>query len=400
MRAYLIAGDAVYDGERVRADRTAVRVADGRIEAVGTPEDLGGGDPHVVRLPGTTLLPGLIDLHTHLLLHPYAEVPATDQMLRDPLALRIVRASVAARATLAAGFTTVRDLGTEGAGDADVGLREAFARGIAPGPRLFAVTRAIVATGTYVPRGFAPEVCGCIPQGAQEADGVDTLRRVAREQLRAGADWLKIYADYSYGAGGESRPAFSLDELRAVAEIAHDAGRFAAAHAITPEGMRRATLAGFDTIEHGTDGTPEVFALMAERGTVLCPTLAANEALATLRGDPARIDRARTSFAHALAAGVTIANGSDAGPFAHGENATEIRLMHAYGMSAHAALAAATRGAADVLGRADLGRLEPGATADLIAVAGDPLADLAALATVRFVMQNGTIAGPADGRAA
>jgi imidazolonepropionase-like amidohydrolase len=391
VRPYLIAADAVFDGERVRRDLSAVRVSGGVIEAVGTRETLGGGEPELIALPGTTLVPGLIDLHTHLLLHPYAEVPAQDQMLRDPLALRIVRATVAARATLAAGFTTVRDLGTEGAGDADIGLREAFARGVAPGPRVFAATRAIVATGTYVPRGFAPEVCACIPQGAQEADGVETLTRVAREQLRAGADWLKVYADYSYGAGGESRPAFSLDELRVVAAIAHDAGRFAAAHAITPEGMRRATLAGFDTIEHGTDGTPEVFALMAERGTVLCPTLAVNEALATLRGDPSRIERARTAFAHALAEGVTIANGSDAGPFAHGDNATEIRLMHAYGMPAAAALAAATHGAADVLRRADLGRLTPGATADVIAVAGDPLAAIAVLETVRFVMQNGTI---------
>jgi imidazolonepropionase-like amidohydrolase len=387
----LIAGDAVYDGERVRPDISALRIAAGRIEAVGPAEQLQTDGIRVIALPGMTLLPGLIDLHTHLLLHPYAEVPALDQMLRDPLALRIVRASVAARATLHAGFTTVRDLGTEGAGDADVGLRDAFARGIAPGPRVFAATRAIVATGTYVPRGFAPEVCGCIHQGAQEADGVATLARVAREQLRAGADWLKIYADYGYGPGGESRPAFALEELRVVAEIAHDAGRFAAAHAITAEGMRRATLAGFDTIEHGTDGTPEVFALMAQHGTVLCPTLAANEAIAHLRGEPQRIERARASFAHALAAGVTIANGSDAGPFAHGENATEIRLLRDYGMSPPAALAAATRTAADVLRRPDLGRLAVGATADVIAVAGDPLADLAALGAVRFVMQSGVV---------
>jgi imidazolonepropionase-like amidohydrolase len=396
VRPFLIAGDAVYDGERIRREVTAVRVTGDRIDGVGTRETLGGGDPLVIALPGTTLVPGLIDLHTHLLLHPYAEVSAADQLLRDPLALRIVRAGVAARATLAAGFTSVRDLGTEGAGDADVGLRDAFARGIAPGPRVFAATRAIAATGTYMPRGFAPEVCGCIPQGAQEADGVATLARVAREQLRAGADWLKVYADYRYGAGGVSRPAFSLDELRVVAEIAHDAGRFAAAHAITPEGMRRATLAGFDTIEHGTDGTPEVFALMAERGTVLCPTLAANEALANLRGDHARIERARASFGHALAAGVTIANGSDAGPFAHGDNATEIRLMHAYGMPAQAALAAATHGAADVLRRLDLGRLAAGALADVIAVAGDPLADVGALGRVRFVMKGGTVVVRAD----
>jgi len=392
----VISGDAVFDGERIRRDLTAIRVADGVIEALGTPATLADGETPAIAVPGTTLLPGLIDLHTHLLLHPYAEVPPADQMLRDPLALRIVRASIAARATLGAGFTTVRDLGTEGAGDADVGLREAFARGIAPGPRVFAATRAIVATGTYVPRGFAPEVCGCIPQAAQEADGVDTLARVAREQLRAGADWLKVYADYSYGPGGASRPAFSLDELRVVAEIAHDAGRYAAAHAITAEGMRRATLAGFDTIEHGTDGTPEVFALMAQRGTALCPTLAANDALATLRGDPARIERARTSFAHALAAGVTIANGSDAGPFAHGENAAEIRLLVDYGMSPQAALAAATRVAADVLRRPDLGRLAPRATADVIAVAGDPLAEIAALGSVRLVVQNGKIVSGAD----
>jgi len=244
-----------------------------------------------------------------------------------------VRAAVAARATLAAGFTTIRDLGSEGAGAADAGLRDAFALGIAPGPRMFVATRAIVATGTYLPRGFAPEVCACIPQAAQEADGVEALRRVAREQIRAGA--------------------------------------------------------GCDTIEHGTGGTPAVFALMAQHGTVLCPTLAANDALARLRDKPERVTQARAAMMHAMQAGVTIACGSDAGPYPHGENATELALLVDYGMAPLEALRAATSRAADVLRRPDLGRLEAGARADIVAVEGDLAGDLRALRDVRFVMQNG-----------
>jgi imidazolonepropionase-like amidohydrolase len=299
---------------------------------------------------------------------------------------------------LHAGFTTLRELGTEGAGYADVGLREAFARGIVPGPRLRVATRALVATGSYGPRGFAPEVC-CVPQGAEEADGVDALTRAVRDQIRRGADWIKVYADYRYGPQGETRPTFTQSELELIADLAHSSGRPVAAHASTAEGMRRATLAGFDTIEHGDGGTPDVFALMAQRGTVFVPTIAATEAIARYRGwlpgtaEPPTLVRKREAFAAALAAGVTIANGSDAGVFAHGENARELELLVACGMTPHDALAAATATAARVLrAEGELGVLAAGAAADVIAVTGDPTADVTALREIALVMSRGEVA--------
>jgi imidazolonepropionase-like amidohydrolase len=399
MSVFVLRADARFDGTAFHAEPSTVVIEGDRIVAAGPTAAVAvAADAHVVELPGTTLLPGLIDLHTHLLLHPYDEVSWDDQVLREPEALRVARAIVAANATLRAGFTTLRELGTEGAGYADVGLREAFARGIVPGPRLRVVTRALVASGTYGPRGFAPEVC-CVPQGAQEADGIDALTHAVRDQIRRGADWIKVYADYRYGPQGEARPTFTQAELHLVADLAHSSGRPVAAHASTAEGMRRATLAGIDTIEHGDGGTPEVFALMAERGTVFVPTLAATEAIARYRGwtpgtpEPQSLMRKRAAFAHALASGVTIANGSDAGVFAHGENARELELLVAYGMTPQTALVCATTSAARVL-RADgeLGVLESGAAADVIAVVGDPTADVHALRTVAFVMVRGEVA--------
>ncbi|GAC1584765.1 MAG: hypothetical protein NVS3B28_06450 [Candidatus Velthaea sp.] len=242
-----------------------------------------------------------------MLLHPYDETTWDDQVLREPEALRVARATVGARQTLLAGFTTLRDLGTEGAGYADVGLKKAIAQGIIPGPRLVVATRAIVATGSYGPKGFAPNVD--VPQGAQEADGIDGLTRVVRDQIRRGADWVKVYADYGYGPGGEAHPTFTLAEMNLITSLAHDSGRPAAAHATTAEGMRRAALARFDTIEHGNEGTPEVFALMAQHGVALCPTLAASEAIATYRGwrhgdpePPALQTKRRTLKRHSMRA--------------------------------------------------------------------------------------------------
>src|SRR5262249_27661667 len=238
-------------------------------------------DARTVKLPGLTLLPGLIDLHSHLLLHPYNEASWDDQVLKEPLALRVCRATNHARSGLLAGFTTMRDLGTEGAGYADVGLKQAIDQGIIPGPRILVVTRAIVATGSYAPRGFAPEVQ--VPQGAEEADGA-ALRRVVRDQIGRGADWIKVYADYPWGPGKEARPTFSEQELKIIVETAKSAGCPVAAHATSKEGMRRAALAGVETIEHGDEGDIEVFRLMANRGVALCPTLAASEAMSKYRG--------------------------------------------------------------------------------------------------------------------
>lgn len=394
-RAMLIVPDAVFDArDGERHPGWKVLVAGERIVAVG-PAVAAPADAETITLPGMTLLPGLIDAHVHLFLHPYDEAPWNDQVLKEPLALRTVRAAASARTTLRAGFTTVRDLGTEGAGDADVGLKAAIAQGIAEGPRMLIATRALVASGSYGPKGYDPGFA--VPQGAEEADGAG-LVAAARRQIGRGADVVKVYADYRWGAGEPSRPTFSLDELKAVVAAAHDAGRRVAAHASTPEGMRRAVLAGVDTIEHGNDGTADVFALMAARGTVFCPTLAATEAIERYKGwqpgsaDTPALAAKRASFRLALAAGVKMCVGGDTGVFTHGENAREMVLMAAFGMSPRAVLLAATRGNADAIGMADrLGTIAPGMLADLVAVRGDPLGDIGAVRAVGFVMKGGVV---------
>ena len=381
---------AVFDGTQ-RRDAWAILVEGDRIVAAGAASTIGTPDgARTIDLPGATLLPGLIDLHTHLLLHPYDERPWDDQVLRDPESLRVVRAVVAAKRTLAAGFTTVRDLGTEGAGEADVGLRRAIEEGIIPGPRVVCVTRAIVARGTYGPTGFHSGCC--VPQGADEVDGPESIVRTTRMQIARGADWIKVYADYRYGPGGNARATFSQDELALIVRVAHDADVPVAAHATTAEGMRRAALAGVQTIEHGNAGTPEAFALMAERGVAYVPTLAAYEVIHRIRGwssdHPAAVAK-RDAFAAARASGVTIANGSDIGVFPHGENARELELLVEHGMAPAEALRAATSVAARVLARDDLGIIAAGARADLACVQGDPTASIAALRDVVLVTKDG-----------
>jgi imidazolonepropionase-like amidohydrolase len=360
------------------------------IVAVG-PDVAAPADAEMVPLPGTTLLPGLIDLHVHLFLHPYDETSWSDQVLKEPLSLRTARAVAHARATLAAGFTTVRDLGTEGAGDADAGLKAAIAQGIVPGPRLLIADRALVATGAYGPKGYAFDV----PQGAEEVSGPEIVAAV-RRQIAHGADWVKFYADYRWGLGEPSRATFSLEELTAGVAAAHDAGRKVAVHASTPEGMRRAALAGADTIEHGNDGTPEVFQLMKAKGVAFCPTLAATDAITRYGGwkggapEPEAILAKRRSFAAALRSGVTLCAGGDTGVFAHGQNARELDLMAAWGVAPAEVLRIATAGNARILGLdAQIGTVAPGKLADLVAVAGDPTRDMAALGRVRLVLQAG-----------
>jgi imidazolonepropionase-like amidohydrolase len=355
-------------------------------------------DARQIDLSGDTLMPGLIEGHGHLFLHPYNETPWDDQVLHEPLALRTARAVNHARATLMAGFTTERDLGTEGAGYADVGLKAAIEQGIIPGPRLLVATRAIVATGAYGPKGFEPGVP--IPQGAEEASGPDIVLAV-RRQIAAGADLIKLYADYRWRPGEDSRPTFSAAELRAATEAAHDAGRPVAVHSSTAEGMRRAIAAGVDTIEHGYGGTKEIFKAMHDRGIVLCPTLAASDAVARYQGwngndpVPKSVQLARSAFAAARAAHVTLCAGGDVGVYAHGDNARELELMEAGGMPAVEVLAAATSVNAHAFHIDDkVGAIRAGLLADLVAVAGDPTGDIHALRQIRLVMKGGKIVTP------
>jgi imidazolonepropionase-like amidohydrolase len=404
--AVLLRPDRVFDGETVHEGWVVV-VRGERITAAGPPGRVPADGARVIELPGTTLLPGLIDAHSHLFLHPYDETSWDDQVLREPLALRTARATVHCERSLLAGFTTLRDLGTEGALDADAGLKQAIDEGIIPGPRLLVAGRAIVATGTYGPKGFRPDMA--VPQGAEEVSGAADMARTTRRQIRRGADWIKLYADYRWGPAGETRPTFSIEEMRAAVDVAHASGRFVSAHASSAEGMRRAVLAGVDTIEHGDDGTPEVFRLMARRKVALCPTLAAGDAISQYRGwkkgkqpEPARIAAKRRTFKAALAARVPLCNGSDVGVFAHGDNARELELMVDYGMRPLDALRAATSANARLLRLPELGAVRAGLVADLVAVQGNPAKDIKALRAVRLVMKGGVLVrqpGEAQSRA-
>jgi imidazolonepropionase-like amidohydrolase len=393
---YLLKPAQLFDGVNPQPHPGwSVLVEGGKIAAVG-PNLAAPAGTRTVELPGTTLMPGLIEGHSHLFLHPYNEAKWDDQVLHEPLALRTARAVVHAQKTLDAGFTTERDLGTEGAGYADVGIKQAIDQGIIPGPRMLVATKANVARGAYGPKGFEPGVV--IPQGAEEISGADEMTRAARDQIAAGADVIKMYADYHYLPGEPSRPTMTEAELAAGVAVAHDAGRLAAAHATTAEGMRRAALAGVDTIEHGYGGTPDVFKLMHDKGIALCPTLGASEAYARYfqgwngqEPAPQSVRENRRSFQLAMKAAVPICMGGDVGVFAHGQNWLEMEAMQHAGMPAAEVLIAATSGNARIFHLADRGQIKPGLLADLVAVDGDPTRDVSAVEHVRFVMKGGQI---------
>ncbi|MDN4630911.1 amidohydrolase family protein [Sphingomonas sp. PsM26] len=394
-RTILLRPAAVFDGvDPVAHAGWQVLVTGERIVAVGPALAVPAG-AETIDLPGETLMPGMIEGHGHLLLHPYNETSWDDQVLHEPLAMRTARATVSARATLLAGFTTERDLGTEGAGYADVGLKQAIAQGIVPGPRMLVATRAIVARGAYGPKGYEPGVD--VPQGAEEASGVDDVVRVVRSQIAAGADVVKLYGDYRWGPGEPSRATFSQAEMTAAVAAAHDAGRTVAVHTSTPEGMRRAIAAGADTIEHGYGGTAEIFRAMAARGIALCPTLAASDAVSRYRGwsggdpVPQAVAENRASLALARSAGVPICMGGDVGVFAHGESAREMVLLAQAGMPIGDVLIAATSGNARAFHLTDRGSIKPGLLADLIAVRGDLMRDAGAVQHVDWVMKGGAV---------
>ncbi len=395
---YILKPDRVFDGMQMHPGWW-VLVTGKRITEAGDPASIQApAEATVVDMKGMTLMPGMIEGHSHMFLHPYNEAAWNDQVLIESRAERTARAVTHVRETLMAGFTSARDLGTEGAMYDDVGLKEAINKGVIPGPRLMVATRAIVATGSYGPKGYNSQTEDGIPKGAEEADGIDALTKTIRSQIGNGADVVKLYADYGWGINRVNAPTFTVDELKLAVQVAASGGRYVAVHSGTEEGMRRAIAAGVRTIEHGDGGTAELFKLMKEKDIALCPTLAATEAIASYRGwkkgiDPETeaIKQKHRIFTDALKAGVTICMGGDVGVFQHGDNSREMILMAEYGMKPIDILRSATSVNARVFGMKNLGEVKPAYFADLIAVTGNPAEDIKAVKQVTWVMKDGVI---------
>ncbi|MEO5946806.1 MAG: amidohydrolase family protein [Chitinophagaceae bacterium] len=392
----LLKPDRVFDGEQMHTD-WVVLLKNNTIENAGPMKFKLPSGTEIIDLKGQTLLPGLIEGHSHLFLHPYNETSWDDQVVKESRAERTARAVNHAKSTLMAGFTTVRDLGTEGAMYDDAGLKKSIEKGIIPGPRMIIATRAIVLKGTYGPKSENPEIE--LPQGAAEVSGIDELKREILEEIGKGADLIKLYADYRWGKNGEAKATFSQEEIEMAVITAKNSGRKVVAHAATPEGMTRAIKAGVATIEHGDNGTEEVFKLMKEKGVALCPTLAAGDAISQYRGwkkgidpDPERITNKKKTFAMALKAGVIICMGGDVGVFSHGDNAREIELMVEYGMKPIDVLKSSTSVNADVFGYSDkIGRIKSGLLADMIAVQNDPSVDIKNIRNIKLIIKDGIV---------
>ena len=392
----LLIPDRVFDGKEIHAD-WVVAVDSNRITYAGPLERLKKAGAYItIKLEGKTVMPGLIEGHSHLLLHPYNETDWNDQVLKESPVERAIRGVVHAEKTLLAGVTAMRDLGSEGAGYTDIYLKKSIDEGLVPGPRTLMAGPAIVATGAYGPKGFHDGVQ--VPLGAVPVTGKDRAMEEVRTQLGNGANLIKIYADYRWGKDEPSQPTFLQEEIDAMVATATTAGRYVVAHASTPEGMRRAIMGGVETIEHGDGGTAEIFELMKTKGIALCPTWAAGDAIEQYKGwqkgkepDPERIAKKKKSFALALESGVEIVFGGDVGVFTHGENYRELELMVDYGMKPLQALQSATSVNARILHFQELGMIQEGYLADIIAVEGNPVQDISRMRRVKFVMKDGSI---------
>jgi imidazolonepropionase-like amidohydrolase len=391
----LLKPERIFDGKQIHKD-WVVLVEGNKIIDVGPASSIKipKGSKEIV-LKDKTLMPGLIEGHSHVLLHPYNETNWNDQVLKESPVERAIRATNHVKNSLLAGVTTMRDLGAEGAGYSDVYIKKCINEDIIIGPRLLVVGPAIVATGAYGPKGFHDGVQ--VPLGAEEASGNDVIETV-RRQLGNGADFIKIYADYRWQPGAVAQPTFTLEEIKLMVEVAESAGSYVVAHASTPEGMRRAIHGGVETIEHGDQGTYEIFKLMKENNIGFCPTLAAGDAIMQYNGwnkgkdpEPNRIKQKRESFKLALESGVDIIFGGDVGVFTHGENYRELELMVEYGMTPEKALESATSLNAHLFHLANLGQLKKGFLADIIAVEGDPTKTIESMRKVTFVMKDGVI---------
>ncbi len=396
IKTYYLTADRVFDGEAMH-ENWAVIVENDKIIAAGPKDKVKEPSGAInINFPNSTLTPGLIEGHSHLLLYPYNITDWDTQVLKETDSYRTARATVHAKNTLMAGFTSARDLGTEGAGYSDVALKRAINEGIIPGPRLMVAGRAIVSTGSYGPKGYDTDQE--IMLGAEPADGNDLIR-VVRDQIGKGADFIKVYADYRWGLNGEDRPSFTLDELKLINEVTRSSGRVLVCHAKSKEAITRAVLAGAETIEHGDFIDAEVARLMKEHNVTYFPTIAAVDMITQYRGwkkgidpEPANVTNKKRGFKDAVASGVAIGMGGDVGVYPHGENVLEMELMVEYGMKNLDVLKAAT----SVNARAfhldnQVGSIKVGLKADLVIVTGDPSKNISDLRKVKFVMKDGVV---------